>query len=32
MPDNDYKFMCECGKTFDNPQSFNGHKSRCKVH
>lgn len=26
------KFKCECGKEFDNSQSFNGHKSRCKVH
>lgn len=32
MPDNNYKFMCECGKTFNNPQSFNGHKSRCRLH
>lgn len=26
------KFKCECGKEFDNPQSFNGHKSHCKAH
>ena len=26
------EFVCECGKTFTNPQSFNGHKSHCKVH
>ena len=26
------KFQCECGKEFDNPQSFNGHKSHCSVH
>lgn len=26
------KFKCECGKEFDNPQSFNGHKSHCKDH
>lgn len=25
-------YQCECGKTFTNPQSFNGHKSSCKVH
>jgi very-short-patch-repair endonuclease len=25
-------FKCECGKEFTNPQSFNGHKSHCKVH
>ena len=26
------KFQCECGKEFDNPQSFNGHKSHCSAH
>jgi len=26
------KFQCECGKEFENPQSFNGHKGHCKVH
>ena len=26
------KYICECGKEFDNSQSFNGHKSHCKVH
>ena len=26
------KFRCECGKEFDNPQSFNGHKSHCRNH
>lgn len=26
------KFICECGKIFDNGQSFNGHKSHCRVH
>ncbi len=26
------KFQCECGKEFDNSQSFNGHKSHCKAH
>ena len=25
-------FKCECGKEFDNAQSFNGHKSNCQVH
>ena len=25
-------YICECGKEFDNPQSFNGHKSHCKEH
>lgn len=25
-------YKCECGKEFDNPQSFNGHKSHCKEH
>ena len=25
-------FKCECGKEFENAQSFNGHKSHCKVH
>lgn len=25
-------FRCECGKDFENPQSFNGHKGHCKVH
>lgn len=26
------KYVCECGKEFDNPQKFNGHKSHCKIH
>lgn len=26
------KYICECGRDFDNPQSFNGHKSHCIVH
>ena len=26
------KYICECGKEFDNPQSFNGHKSHCVFH
>lgn len=26
------RYICECGKEFDNPQSFNGHKSHCVVH
>lgn len=25
-------YKCECGKEFDNPQKFNGHKSHCLVH
>ena len=25
-------YKCECGKEFTNPQSFNGHKSSCKIH
>lgn len=25
-------YTCECGKTFDNPQKFNGHKSNCEKH
>ena len=25
-------YICECGKEFVNPQSFNGHKSHCKIH
>ena len=25
-------FKCECGKEFENSQSFNGHKSHCKIH
>lgn len=25
-------YKCECGKEFNNPQSFNGHKSSCKIH
>lgn len=25
-------YTCVCGKTFDNPQKFNGHKSNCKEH
>ena len=26
------KYICECGREFNNPQAFNGHKSHCKVH
>lgn len=26
------EYICECGRKFDKPQSFNGHKSGCKVH
>lgn len=25
-------YKCECGKEFENSQSFNGHKSRCKTY
>ena len=25
-------YICECGREFDNPQAFNGHKSNCKIH
>ena len=25
-------YRCECGKEFDYYQSFNGHKSHCKIH
>lgn len=25
-------YTCVCGRTYTNPQSFNGHKSRCKIH
>lgn len=25
-------YICECGKEFDNPQKFNGHKSHCEIH
>lgn len=25
-------YICECGKTFDKPNNFNGHKSHCKIH
>ena len=25
-------YTCECGKEFENYQSFNGHKSHCKTH
>ena len=28
----DKQYICECGKIFTNPQSFNGHKSHCKEH
>lgn len=24
--------MCECGRVFEKPNSFNGHKSHCEVH
>ena len=25
-------FRCECGKEFEKPNSFNAHKSNCKIH
>ena len=25
-------YVCECGKEFEDGQSFNGHKSHCRVH
>lgn len=25
-------YICECNREFSNPQSFNGHKSHCKIH
>ena len=25
-------YTCTCGKTFNNPQKFNGHKQGCPVH
>ena len=31
-PNYESNFVCECGKTFTSPQSFNGHKSNCKIH
>ena len=29
---NQKTYVCECGKVFDNPQRFNGHKCHCLVH
>lgn len=26
------EYICECGRKFDKPQSFNGHKSNCVIH
>ena len=26
------QYICECGRIFDRPNSFNGHKSHCKIH
>lgn len=26
------KFVCECGREFENSQAFNGHKSHCSCH
>ena len=25
-------YKCECGKEFEKSQSFNAHKSNCKIH
>lgn len=25
-------YICECGKEFISPNSFNGHKSQCRIH
>lgn len=25
-------YICKCGKVFDKPNNFNGHKSHCKIH
>ena len=25
-------YTCECGKSFDDPQSYNGHKTHCREH
>lgn len=30
MANKDY--ICECGRRFENPQQFNGHKSNCQIH
>lgn len=29
---NSKTYKCICGKIFDNPQKFNGHKTQCKQH
>lgn len=26
------KYICKCGKEFQTPNSFNGHKAHCKIH
>ena len=26
------EYICECGRVFNNSQSFNGHRSHCKEH
>lgn len=26
------EYVCECAKIFTSPNSFNGHKSNCKIH
>lgn len=25
-------YQCECGRQYNNPQSYNGHKSHCIIH
>lgn len=25
-------YQCECGRQYDNPQAYNGHKSHCIIH
>jgi hypothetical protein len=32
MEDKQKIYTCECGKIFNNPQAFNGHKSNCREH
>lgn len=32
MSNKNAHYICECGKEFDNPQKFNGHKRHCKIH
>ena len=32
MSDQNKEYLCECGRTFNNSQAFNGHCSHCKEH